>query len=222
MTDDVSTATKKIIQAPHSHFLSINDIDESSLSVVNFSETLLFVDGAATPSSIMTQMSIEWNEQSLLVFFRGRFENLRYETNPLPETLQKKTRRLWELSDVYEVFIGPKATERRMYKEFQVAPDGRWFDSDVFHALGMSNHNWYSGFKAKSFVDKEMGIWSTVFELPWNCFGASYDNENEWNVNFFRASGKFHGDELLAWAAPGTGEKCFHRPQHFGKIHFEF
>lgn len=222
MIDASARARKKVIQASHAHFSSTHEIEESDLSVVHFTETLEFANGSPTPSSIMTQVGVEWNEHSLFVFFRGRFEKLRFETNRTDEMLQKKTHRLWELSDVFEVFIGPRATERRMYKEFQVAPDGRWLDIDVFNALGTSNHMWYSGFKAKSFVDEEMKIWSSILELPWHCFGASYDNESEWDVNFYRASGNAHGDELLAWSPPGTGPRCFHRPEHFGKIQFIF
>lgn len=220
MTNDGGYSARKVITAHHSRFASLHDIEESDLSFVNFSETLVAADGSPAEPSTMTQVGVEWNEHSLFIFFRGRFSRLRYETNPAERVLKEKTPRLWEVSDVYEVFIGPKAKERKMYKEFQVAPDGRWIDIDVFNALGTSNHSWYSGFKAASFVDEEMKIWSSVFDLPWNCFGASYDNETEWNVNFYRASGNFHGDELFAWSPPGTGPRCFHRPEHFGKIHF--
>lgn len=222
MIEKAARAAKKIIQASHAHFTSTHEIEESDLSVVNFTETLVFVDGMPTPSSLMTQVGVEWNEHSLFVFFRGRFDTLRYETKLSAEVLQQKTLQLWEASDVFALFIGPKAGERNMYKEFYVAPDGRWLDADAYNALGISNHMWYSGFKAKSFVDEEMKIWSSIFELPWNCFGASYDTESEWNVNFYRVSGNSHGEELLAWSPPGTGSRCFHRPEHFGKIQFMF
>ncbi len=222
MVDTTAHPAKKTIQASHAHFTSTHEIEESDLSVVNFTETLGYVDGTPTPSSIMTQVGVEWNEHSLFVFFRGRFEQLLYETNPTADMLQKKTHGLWEASDIFSVFIGPKAAERNMYKEFYVSPDGRWLDADAYNALGISNHMWYSGFKAKSFVDEEMKIWSSIFDLPWNCFGASYDTEGEWNVNFYRASGKLHDAELLAWSPPGTGPRCFHRPECFGKIQFIF
>lgn len=222
MTDDPVSTVRPVIPSPRSHFRSIDAIDEGGLGLVNFTEVLSFADGSRVPPELMTQVGVEWNERSLFVYFRGRFETLRSATNLSPEMLQKKTYRLWEVSDVYEVFIGPKAVRNRMYKEFQAAPDNRWIDIDVFNALGTSNHHWYSGCRMKSFVDNEMKIWSAVFELPWNCFGASYDTEPDWNVNFYRATGKFHGDELLAWSPVGTGEKCFHRPQHFGRIQFLF
>jgi hypothetical protein len=107
-----------------------------------------------------------------------------------------------------------------MYKEFQVAPDGRWIDIDVWLALGTSNHHWYSGCSARSFIERTNNTWISVLSMPWRCFDAGRDYSGEWNVNFYRASGKFHGDELLSWAPVGTGPRCFHRPEHFGVLKF--
>ena len=212
--------TNKIISAQYSKFLSVDEIEEMDLVDVNFSETFFQVDGREPSSTITTQVGLEWNEQVLFVFFRGRFEELRGEFKTVNKMFKDKTQRLWERSEVYEVLIGPQAKQYNAYKEFQVAPDGRWFDGDVNNNLGLVNNYWYSGMQCKSYADKEMNIWSAVIELPWSCFGACYDTVNEWNVNFYRSSGKNFGDELLAWLPTGKGERCFHRSEYFGKIDF--
>lgn len=220
MSQPSEIQNRKIVQAHRSSFNSITEIDESSLMHIDTNEPLHFADGNEPPQSIATRIGVEWNESGILIYFRGRYEQLRLAPIDVKNIPNSKTHKLWELSDVYEVFIGVNASETKIYKEFQVAPDSRWIDIDVNKQLGISNHFWHSGFIARSFVDKEMQIWTSIFELPWNCFGLNKKYEDKWNVNFYRASGKFHGDELLAWSATGYGEKCFHRPEHFGTIEF--
>ena len=81
-------ATNKIISAQYSKFLSINEIDEIDLVDVHFSETFFQVDGREPSSSITTQVGLEWNEQVLFVFFRGRFEELRGEIKSGDESIR--------------------------------------------------------------------------------------------------------------------------------------
>ncbi|MCK9409529.1 MAG: carbohydrate-binding family 9-like protein [Bacteriovoracaceae bacterium] len=211
----------KIISCRHSEFSSINKIDESALANIDFAEQLVMADGTEPPASIDTRVGIEWNDNGLLVFFHGRFDTLRLAPDLVPMPAHAKTHNLWELSDVYEVFIGVHASQSKLYKEFQVSPEGRWLDIDVNKQLGISNHYWYSGLQCCSFVDNEMKIWSSIIELPWNCFGLHTRTEDVWHANFYRASGTHHGDELMAWSPTGYGEKCFHRSEHFGTIQFE-
>ncbi len=221
MIEDSIALTSKIITCPHSQITSSGAIEEGDLAAVNFNDILAFPDGTQPPASLMTQVGVEWNENSLFVFFRGRFEELRYSTDMPKESLGRKTHALKSAADVYEVFIGPKASSTKIYKQFQVAPDGRWFDNDINTALGITNPHWYSGCKCQSFVDTEMKIWSGVFELPWQCFGASYDSEHVWNVNFCRLMGAQDDRNILAWSSSGE-VKPFNPADCFGKIFFEF
>jgi len=213
-------SSEKIIHCHRSDFISIDEIDESSFAHIDVSEPLNLADGSEPPQSIATRVGMEWNDNSLLVYFRGRFEELRCASAEENHNNNTKTDRLWELSDVYEVFIGVNAKDTKRYKEFQASPDSRWMDSDVNRQVGVSNHYWYSGMRCRSIIDNDLKIWTSILELPWNCFGMNKRNEDIWNINFYRASGKHHGDELLAWSATGYGEKCFHRPEHFGTIEF--
>lgn len=221
MIENSITPATKIISCPHSQISSSTTMEEGDLAAVHFSDTLTFVDGVQPPASLITQVGVEWNEHSLFVFFRGRFEELRYWANPPKDSLDRKTHALEETADVYEVFMGPRASSTKIHKKFQIAPDGRWFDIDINTGLGITNPHWYSGCKCKSYVDTEMKIWSGVFELPWQCFGASYDSEHIWNVNFCRTVGSQEGEKILTWASPGVGES-FNPADCFGKILFVY
>jgi hypothetical protein len=213
--------SEKVIHCRRSQFRSITEIDELALSHVDFSEHLSMADGTAPVPALDTRVGLEWNENGLMVFFHGRFDKLRMVPESVPHQTGQKTPRLWEDSDVYEVFIGVNASASSLYKEFQVSPDGRFIDIDVNRQLDISNHHWYSGMQCRSIIDGEMRIWSSVIELPWECFGLHKRADDVWHANFYRASGTFHGDELLAWSPTGYGPKCFHRPHLFGTILFE-
>jgi hypothetical protein len=213
-------ADEKIIHCHPSNFRTIDEIEESSFAYIDVSEPIVNADGSEPPQMLASRVGMEWNNQNLFIFFRGRFDTLRLVPPDQPSPMHGKTHKLWEQSDVFEIFIGPNARQSGLYKEFQVSPDSRWLDIDVNRQLGISNHHWYSGMRCKSIIDKEMQIWTSIVELPWNCFGSYKRTEEQWNVNFYRASGTFHGEQLMAWSPTGLGERCFHRFEHFGSIEF--
>ncbi len=220
MSESSIVLSEKIIHSSRSIFSSIDEVTEESLTQIDVSDPLHFADDTEPPQSLATRIGVEWNDKGLLVYFRGRFDRLRMIDGNEKTGTNTKTYKLWELSDVFEVFIGVNSKQTKLYKEFQVSPDARWIDIDVNKQLGISNHYWYSGFQCKSFIDEEMKVWTSIFELPWSCFGVNKKTDDVWHANFYRASGEHHGEELLAWAPTGYGEKCFHRPEHFGKIEF--
>lgn len=220
MSEISSFTSEKIVFSHRSKFSSVAEITEESLTHIDVGEPLCFADGTEPPQSLATRIGIEWNDNGLLIYFRGRFEQLRLIADNERIGFKTKTYKLWEQSDVFEVFIGVNSKQTNLYKEFQVSPDGRWIDIDVNRQLGISNHHWYSGLECKSYIDNDMKIWSSVLELPWSCFGLNMKTNDVWYANFYRASGAYHGEELLAWSPTGYGEKCFHRPQHFGRIEF--
>ncbi len=220
MPESSINTSEKIFRSYRSIFTSIDEVTEESLTHIDVSDPLYFADGNEPPQSLATRIGVEWNDKGILVYFRGRFDHLRMIDENEKSIVNAKTYKLWELSDVFEVFIGVNSKQTKLYKEFQVSPDARWIDIDVNKQLGISNHHWYSGLQCRSFIDDDMKIWSSVFELPWSCFGLNKKTDDVWNANFYRASGAFHGEELLAWSPTGYGEKCFHRPEHFGKIEF--
>ena len=182
-------------------------------------KSLLFADGSAPPWHLVTRVWAFWSLSSLFIFFSGRFLELRTILEGLPAHPHGKTPRLWEKSDVYEVMIGRECEQTGHYKEFQVAPDGRWLSADVriegVHVK--TDQEWGGDIRCVTAVNGEEKIWRAGMEIPWVLLGGR-EGEGEWRCNFYRATGKFHGDELLAWQPTGYGGNCFHRPHLFGRL----
>lgn len=183
--------------------------------------SLMMADGTQAPQAISTDFRIDYTDEGLIVLFRGKFERLRCAEGLDVEEGTGKSHGLWMHSDVYEIFIGPNARGTGLYKEFQVSPDGRFIDISVNRAEGKSDTSWRSGMKCRSFVNDAKKTWCAAMELPWNCFDTDYRSDCEWNANVYRATGNYHGDELLAWSATGCGDGAFHRYEQFGRIIFE-
>jgi hypothetical protein len=93
-------------------------------------------------------------------------------------------------------------------------------DIAVWHLkTGMQiDYEWNSGFLCKSLVDQHRKVWKSMMMIPWAALGATPCSPMPWHCNFFRASGKFHGDELLVWSPTGYGESCFHKLDSFGQL----
>ncbi len=184
---------------------------------------LLDADGSVPPPEIETRVKVLWNSSFLFVIFEGKFQELRLAHDLGRDPKTGESYFLWEHSDVYEIFIGPDARRERRYKEFQVSPDSRWLDYDVKKNGNevIGDEQWFSGFRCRSVIDEQQKTWDAVMEIPWKAFGADRKSKCEWNCNFYRASGKFHGDELLAWSPTGKGDRAFHKPEKFGRLIFE-
>jgi hypothetical protein len=206
-----------------SPFRSLDSVTSEAMCDSRGIVYLMNADGTIPPSELETRVKVCWNASFLFVIFQGKFLELRTTHSRPVDSKTGKTFSLWEHSDVYEVFIGTDTRASRRYKEFQVGPDSRRLDIDVDNRKNemRGDFNWLSGFRAKSLVDRGKKQWDCVMELPWEAFGANYSAKCEWNVNFCRATGKFHGDELLSWSPMGQGAKVFHQPEKFGRIVFQ-
>jgi hypothetical protein len=180
---------------------------------------LLFADGSVPPASIETYVCGFWSTSSLFIIFAGRFLRLRTAADDVPLHQSGRTPGLWDLSDVYEIMIGPCCGRTGRYKEFQVAPDGRWFAAEISvdGDRVVTDDRWDVSIRRLSTVDETEKFWRAGLEIPWDSLGG-FDRAGECQCNFYRATGKFHGDELLSWRPTGYGERCFHRPHLFGSI----
>ncbi|HLP16835.1 MAG TPA: hypothetical protein VK470_11285 [Bacteroidota bacterium] len=213
--------TKPIIVSSRSRFASIGEITETYLLDTPMPAALSMADGSQPSPLIATDVRIDYTDDALIVLFRGKFQRLRIAEDLPVEAGTGKTHSLWMHSDVYEFFVGPNSRSTGMYKEFQVSPDARFIDINVNRPEEKSDQHWASGLRCRSFVNEEKKIWSAAIEMPWNCFDTDYRSDCEWNANIYRATGAYHGDELLAWSATGYGEGAFHRYPNFGRIIFE-
>ncbi len=182
---------------------------------------LQIADGTPTPAHLATSVAVAWDPGALFVGFEASFTSLRSApASVLRDTESGKTMRLWEHSDVLEVFIGEDVPHTKRYKEFEVAPDSRWIDIDVDHRTEPldADFGWRSGARFFSHVDSHNGRWYAGLKIPWRALTDADPRGVSWWCNFYRATGRFHGDELFAWSSTGLGPGCFHRFEHFGRL----
>jgi hypothetical protein len=90
------------------------------------------IDGTAVKDSYRALVRSCWTDNNLYFAFEAGYEELFLapedaETDPK----SGKTWKLWNLSDVFEVFIGPNSRNTKKYGEFQVSPDSRWVDLTI-------------------------------------------------------------------------------------------
>ncbi|MGV8121263.1 MAG: carbohydrate-binding family 9-like protein [Candidatus Xenobiia bacterium LiM19] len=190
----------------------------SSAHSVNLSR----FDGSAPPGDLITEVRSLWNDTHLCIAFSGRYSSLRTAPPDTPFDEQSgKTHRLWEISDVYEVFIGPESRSSRVYGEFQVSPDSRWIDIfiDARDEKRKADFQWKSAVVARSQIDAAKMIWYGFFFIPFRAFGQDISFDIAWNCNFYRISGELSSQQYLSWAP--VGEVAFHKPHLFGEIIFK-
>jgi len=181
---------------------------------------LQFADGTPAPPALATRASCFWNEHSLIVLFEGQFIALRCAPEGTPrDATTGKTQKLWDLSDVFEFFVVPDVNTLSVYREFQVSPDARWYDAAIGGSgdLRGSETGWDSrGTFVSETETGTLNIWRAGMAIPWGSLGLVPRAGLTMLVNFYRATGSFHGDELLAWSPTGYGDRAFHRTHAYG------
>lgn len=175
-------------------------------------------DGAPAPEHLRTRVCAFWSPTHLSICFAGFYRELR--TAPPRDGAAGKTPGLWELSDVYEAFIGPSARSDGKYREFQVAPDSQWIDIDI-DAGGetrTADFDWRSGMVARSALDEGRRVWRAVMAIPLAAFSAVPRQGDTWDANFYRIAGPPDCASYLAWSP--VGAIAFHQPRKFGTLLF--
>lgn len=178
-------------------------------------------DGSAAPEALRTSVRSCWTDGFIYFGFRGCFSSLRMAPRELrADEKTGKTFRLWELSDVFELFIDPSAKETKIYREFQVSPDSRWIDIaiDASGEVRRTDFGWVSGMIARSTVDYENKRWESIMQIPQGAFSEKARKGSVWNANFYRISGPPDACSYLAWAPVHRID--FHQPELFGDLLF--
>lgn len=186
----------------------------SSIDVCSPKEKLLNYDGSPCPESLATYVQTAWDDSSLYCKFEGKYDSLVLA----PESSTGKTMRLWEKSDVFELFVSPDCN--RKYREFQVAPDGKFIDLaiDAEKDERVSDFDWKSGFCNQTVSSSN--LWTSILTIPWSAFkGTAPQVNEEWRVNFYRIVSPVAGTKYLAWSP--VGKIAFHQPEKFGKLIFQ-
>ena len=178
-------------------------------------------DGTSPKESLRALVRSFWTDKYLYFGLEANYEELflapeNAETDPKTG----KTWRLWDISDVFEIFIGPDSKKTRIYREFQVSPDSRWIDIaiDASKPERTADFDWSSGMKAKSTIDYVAKKWYSVLQFPFTAFDKTPIEKEIWNLNFYRMAGTPDKRQLFAWSP--TFIDRFHKPEKFGNIIF--
>ncbi|MCQ2736131.1 MAG: hypothetical protein MJ234_02810 [bacterium] len=183
---------------------------------LELAEKLSDYSGKEAPEKIRTFFRASGTENGLELVFESRFESLRTAPDDA-ETLGGKTLRLWDISDVFEMFVS--WGELKKYREFQFAPDGRFLDIDI-DASGSgrkTDFSWESGLSYEASAEK--GIWHGRALIPWSAFPCGKPAEGDvWHINFYGIMNTASETAYLAWSP--VHEINFHKPECFGEIIF--
>lgn len=160
-----------------------------------------------------TEIRTRWTKQNLYFLFVCPYEELNLKPNPNPSA---ETNELWNW-DVAEAFIGADFSDIRLYKEFEISPQGEWVDLaiDLDKPHDSEGWKWNSGFVVVARIDKAAHVWYGAMRIPY----SAIDNRpaaagNSLRINLFRSQGPSSGLHQIAWQAP-MGES-FHVPERFG------
>lgn len=196
---------------------ALSDLENAVWEISPAVEINKYWSGAEAETERRSRVNLLWNEQSLLIRFRGN-QNEPLVINSKPDA-RRKAINLWD-RDVCEIFVAPDAEEPERYFEFEAAPTGEWIDlairqlpdrreTDVEYVSGMETF--------ASIGENEIVV---AIKIDWTAFGRKPCAGDRWRGNLFRCVGARATRGYLAWQPTLTPTANFHVPDRFG--YFEF
>jgi len=171
-------------------------------------------DGKPAPA-FRTEVRSRWTDKYLYILFVCPYDQLHLKPDPHADN---ETYELWNW-DVAELFIGNDFQNIKLYKEFEISPQGEWIDLDVdlrrpHHEVGWT---WKSGFNVAARIDHSRKIWYGAMRIPF----SSIDRRKpavgtNFRANLFRSQGPPEQHVSLAWQP--TMVSTFHVPERFGTL----
>lgn len=168
------------------------------------------VHGQPVPG-LKTEVRSRWTKENLYLLYVCPYEQLKLKPNP--DTVSE-TNQLWNW-DVAELFIGSNFQNVKLYKEFEVSPQGEWIDLDInldlpHHEVGWT---WNSGFEVAARIDRAAKIWYAAMRIPFSAIDQQQPSAGTvFRANLFRTE----RDRSVAWQAPM--KDTFHAPERFGRL----
>jgi hypothetical protein len=160
-----------------------------------------------------TEVRSRWTKNNIYFLFICPYEELYLK--PAPDAVHE-TNQLWNW-DVAEVFIGSDFKNIKLYKEFEVSPQGEWIDLDI--NLDKPHHEdgwvWNSGFQVVARIDRTAKVWYGTMRIPFVALDDRLPTPgNSFRVNFFRSQGPPPIRKEITWEPPMSN--TFHVPERFG------
>jgi len=160
-----------------------------------------------------TEVRLLWTPETLFVRFQAKYRVITVFPDAKPNGRRDQ---LWD-RDVAEVFLQPDPFRLRLYKEFEVSPNGFWIDLDI--APG-EKHDLKSGLRRRVILNDVGKNWVAELALPMKSLVARFDAGATWRVNFYRVEGSAEPRFYSAWQPTRTSAPNFHVPEAFGELTF--
>jgi alpha-galactosidase len=160
-----------------------------------------------------TEVRLLWTPETLYLRFRARYRMITVFADAEPSGRRDQ---LWD-RDVAEVFLQPNGSDQKLYKEFEISPNGMWIDLDI--APG-EKHDLKSELRRRVTLNQVSRTWIAELALPMKCLVERFDPAARWRVNFYRVEGASEQRFYSAWQPTGTPAPNFHVPEAFGTLIF--
>ena len=160
-----------------------------------------------------TEVRVVWTVETLFIRFRCSYRNITVFPDARADGWRNK---LWD-RDVAETFLQPDASDPRIYREFEVSPNGYWIDLAVAHGKIEELH---SGLRRRVVMDEKLHTWTAEMALPMKCLTTHFDPQLPWRANFFRIEGESEPRFYAAWSPTHSPKPNFHVPSAFGTLKF--
>ncbi len=160
-----------------------------------------------------TSVRAMWSPTTLYLRFECRYRDLYVFEEADPDGRRDH---LWD-RDVAEAFLQPDPAQARLYKEFEVSPNGFWIDLDISPG-GLSNLK--SGLWRSVWIDPKRKTWAAELAIPLASLTDHFDPSVVWHANFYRVEGPEPRRFYSAWRPTNTPEPNFHVPAAFGRLRF--
>lgn len=160
-----------------------------------------------------TEVRLLWNDDALFIRFHCHYRSITVFPDARADGWRDK---LWD-RDVAETFLQPDASDPRVYKEFEVSPNGYWIDLAVSHGQIEELH---SGLRRRVVINEKSRTWTADLAIPMKRLAPRFDPEQAWRANFFRIEGENEPRFYGAWSPTNSPKPNFHVPAAFGKLVF--
>ena len=161
------------------------------------------------------EVRLRWTKDNLYLLFTCPYELLYVKAEPETTT---ETNKLWNW-DVAEAFIGSDFSNIKLYKEFEVSPQGEWVDLNI--DLNNPHHEdgwtWNSGFQVAVSTNEEAHVWYAAMRIPYSAVDSRPAAiGNQLRMNLFRSQGPPNHHQEITWQPPMA--ETFHTPERFGTL----
>lgn len=162
-----------------------------------------------------TEVRMRWTKDSLYFLFNCPYDELYLKPSP---ATTRETNELWNW-DVAEVFISANFSDIKLYKEFEVSPQGEWVDLDI--DLHKPHHEegwvWNSGFEKTARIDTAAHRWYAAMRIPFSAIGGPAPKAGDtFRMNLFLSEGPASNHHEVTWQPPMSN--TFHTPEKFGLL----